>query len=151
MRTPSFGRTLRNIERRTRHFRAQNEKLPKSGIVEHKLPGGGFERRYYGKDVAAAKDELKHAAWESMNEQAQVPQVTVRMAGSQERNVLPLEAVERYERAGRLAAVCTVRVSGVPWGGTRRGCDHCGRTAGGLRYLPGAGWLCKARCLGRMA
>jgi len=121
--------------------------IPSSGIEETVNPDGSWERRYYGRDMEAAKGELKDEADRSLQEWAVKPTVRVRQRGKEARS-WPVEMAERFEKIGTLVSLRSPGVFGVPWGGRRPGCDRCGCIEGGLRYVIGQGWMCKRRCLG---
>jgi hypothetical protein len=120
--------------------------MPQSGVVERTLPDGSWERTYYGRDIEAARGDLKVAGEKSMEEHARIPMTRLRFKGGRE-DVVQESRVESFEKRGVLDAFHEVRVSGVAWGGRERGCSVCHEIHGGLRYhLPSGMWLCKRRC-----
>lgn len=108
---------------------------PKSGVVEKQLPGGQWERTYYGKDILGAKDELKQASNEHREKVAATEKVWVRQKGKGLRHAT-VDQAEYYEQTKGLAALHPISmvVQGMRKGPLRCG---CGRFTNNLRTVYG--------------
>ena len=126
--------------------RPHPEGMPTSGMVETTNPDGSWERTYYGKDVPAALGELRETSDREVENRTAIPQHPIRFKNGK-KDTFYEDACEKFERDGQLGPLRNVHISGVSWGGKKKGCDVCGRSAGGLR-LVGDQFLCKKRCLG---
>lgn len=128
--------------------RKKAAETPKEGMVERQLPDGQWERTYYGKDVEAARRELDNAADEKRQKDACTDKFLVRQRGKSPR-YWARDRAELFERSKTLVSLRDVYIAGFGKG-QKTGCHGCGKSwpvPGGMRYLEGRGWLCKARCV----
>jgi len=124
----------------------KSDETKKTDYVEEIThPDGSWERIYHGKAMHDAVHELDTVNAETRTKKEKAGKVTVR-GQKRVHNQIEQPVAEKWEREGKLKALHEVRVCGVPWGGTKPGCDRCGATHGGLR-LRGNEWLCKRKCL----
>lgn len=125
--------------------RSRRRKPRKRGVEERTLADGSWERVFHGKSIddPLCRNALKETAEQSIQKHLDGERVRVKPKGSTHA-LIERERAELYERQGKLETTGQ-RFVGI--GDGKRGCDRCGESIGPLRYIEGAGWLCKRKCL----